>query len=104
MEMDVSAWLGNKMQMMCFKEIKEIEDLVKKSGSEEILNTWRLMQTSDHMHNICTKFWSDGDVHKYFSYFDTPHQGFIALMEVLHDFKNKIFEYNMNAKSGKTGN
>ena len=101
MEMDTSAWLGNKMQMMCFKEIKEIEELVKRTGDEEILKTWRMLQTSDHMHNICTKFWSDGDVHKYFSYFDTPHEGFITLMEVLHDFKNRIFEINAERGAGQ---
>lgn len=90
LEMDTSAWLGNKMQMLCFKEIKELETLIKKTNKPELLRAWRLLQTSDHMHNICTKNWGDGDVHKYFSHFDSPHQGFISMMEILHDLKNMI--------------
>ncbi|MCD6557636.1 MAG: glycoside hydrolase family 57 protein [Candidatus Aenigmarchaeota archaeon] len=98
LEMDVSAWLGNKMQQICFKELKEMEQDVKKTGDKEIIKTWRLLQTSDHLHNICTKWWGDGDVHQYFSYFDTPHQGFITLMEILHDFKTKVHQKLMEKK------
>lgn len=92
LEMDTSAWLGNRMQMICFKELKELGPLVKKTGDESLMKTWRMLQTSDHMHNICTKFWGDGDVHRYFSYFNTPNEGFTALMEVIHDFKIKVYE------------
>jgi alpha-amylase len=35
---------------------------------------------------MCTKFFSDGDVHMYFNPYDTPYQAFITYMNVLSDF------------------
>jgi alpha-amylase len=47
---------------------------------------------------MCTKWFNDGDVHKYFSPYDTPYDCFINYMNVLQDIalrlKNKpgLFE------------
>jgi alpha-amylase len=90
MERDVSAWLGNKMQQVIFNEIKNLESMVKSIGHPEILRTWRLLQQSDHCYYMCTKFWSDGDVHKYFSSFDRPEDAFANMMGILSDFKMKV--------------
>ena len=35
---------------------------------------------------MCTKFFSDGAVHKYFNPYDTPYEAFINYMNVLSDF------------------
>jgi alpha-amylase len=35
---------------------------------------------------MCTKFFSDGEVHKYFNPYDTPYEAFINYMNVLSDF------------------
>ncbi len=90
LEMDTSAWLGNRMQVICYNELLRLEEDVKKLNDKDVLRVWRLLQTSDHLHNICTKGWGDGNVHHYFSYFDTPHQGFETLTEALHDLKREI--------------
>ncbi len=79
MEMDVSAWLYNEMQFMIFNELKKMKGKIRK----RMLDEWRKLQTSDHLHNISTKNWSDGDVHRYFSYFDNPVQGFANLSAAL---------------------
>jgi alpha-amylase len=94
LEMDVSAWLGNDMQRVLFEEIKTLEKPVKKTKNPELIRIWKLLQISDHLHNICTKWWGDGDVHQYFSYFDSPQQGFAALTDILFDFREKIAEKN----------
>ena len=39
---------------------------------------------------MCTKFFSDGDVHKYFNPYDTPYQAFINYMNVLSDFSGRL--------------
>ena len=91
LEMDVSAWLGNDMQKRYFHELKNLLPLVRKTGDQELMRAWKLLQTSDHLHNICTKWWGDGDVHQYFSYFDHPQQGFSAIADVIFDFKEKVF-------------
>jgi alpha-amylase len=92
LEMDVSAWLGNDMQKRYFDELKKMLPLVKQTGNPELLRVWKLLQTSDHLHNVCTKWWGDGDVHQYFSYFDHPQQGFSTIADIIFDFKERVFE------------
>ena len=90
MERDVSAWLGNKMQQISFNEIKNLEKLVKQAKNPDLIRIWRLLQQSDHYYYICNKWWSDGDVHKYFSIFGTPEEAFANFMNIISDFKTRI--------------
>jgi alpha-amylase len=55
------------------------------AGAGEVLDHWRKLSTSDHLYYMCTKWFSDGDVHKYFSPYASPHDAFIAFMNVLDD-------------------
>jgi alpha-amylase len=89
-EMDASAWLGNHMQKMLFKKLQELESKVKQLDDEEIKEVWRHFLTSDHLHHIATKTYSDGSVHNYFSYFDHPHEGFAVISEHLMDFQIQV--------------
>lgn len=89
-ERDVSAWLGNRMQQVCFEELKNLEKLVKKLNDPELKRIWRLLQISDHLYYICTKWWNDGDVHKYFSCFPTPQDGFANFMGIISDLKARV--------------
>ena len=41
---------------------------------------------------MCTKFFSDGEVHKYFNPYDTPYEAFINYMNVLSDFIIRVDE------------
>jgi alpha-amylase len=91
LERDVSAWLGNAMQQFCFEELENLEHFVKKLNNEELKRIWRMLQISDHLYYCCTKWWGDGDVHKYFSHFPTPQDGFLNLFNIISDFKLKIF-------------
>lgn len=98
-ERDLSAWTGNSMQKSALKKIYELEEDVINSKDEKLADDWRKMQTSDHFYYMCTKWFSDGDVHKYFSPYESPYEAFISYMNVLNDFKlrlndNKIFDNN----------
>jgi len=86
-ERDLSAWTGNSMQKSALRKIYEIEESVIASDSDEIKDSWRKLQTSDHFYYMCTKWFSDGDVHKYFSPYDSPYEAFISYMNALNDFK-----------------
>lgn len=90
MERDTSAWLGNRMQQIMFNEVKNLERHVKSLNNPQLLKAWKLLQQSDHYYYMCTKFWADGDVHKYFSSFDRPEEAFANFMNILADFKTKI--------------
>ncbi|RLF28096.1 MAG: alpha-amylase [Thermoplasmata archaeon] len=89
-ERDVSTWLGNDMQVACFNELKEIGRMVKEKDKPELLKLWRLLQTSDHLYYLSTKGLADGTVHKYFSPYEHPYEGFINYMNILQDLKQRV--------------
>jgi alpha-amylase len=84
-ERDVSAWIGNRMQQSAIARVFAVEDSVKSSGDKRLIEAWRKLTASDHFYYMCTKWFSDGDVHKYFNPYSTPYDSFINLMNVLND-------------------
>lgn len=91
-ERDLTAWLGNDLQDEAFDRLYELEKLVNTIDDEEIQRDWRFLQTSDHFYYMCTKFFSDGDIHAYFSPYDSPYDAFINYMNVLSDFMLRLKE------------
>ncbi len=89
MERDLSAWLGNAMQSNALHEIYKFENIVKKTEDPDIINDWRKLQTSDHFYYMCTKWFSDGDVHKYFNPYDSPYDSYINYMNVLDNLRTR---------------
>ena len=55
-----------------------------------LLHKWRKLQTSDHFYYMCTKWFNDGDVHKYFNPYDSPYDAFISYMNVLQDLEMEV--------------
>jgi alpha-amylase len=41
---------------------------------------------------MCTKYFNDGDVHKYFSAYERPHDGYIYFGNIITDFIFRIDE------------
>jgi alpha-amylase len=91
-EMDASAWLGNPVQRTLFDNLQQLEQKVRECDDEEVYEVWRKLLTSDHLHHIATKSWSDHAVHNYFSYFDHPFQGFAVIMDHVMDFQEQVDE------------
>ncbi|WP_057939512.1 glycoside hydrolase family 57 protein [Algoriphagus resistens] len=91
-ERDLTAWLGNDLQDEAFDRLYDLEKLVNTIDDEEIQRDWRYLQTSDHFYYMCTKFFSDGDIHSYFSPYDSPYDAFINFMNVLSDFMIRLKE------------
>ncbi len=85
-ERDITAWLGNDLQDEAFGKLYALENKVLNCKNPRILKTWSYLQTSDHFYYMCTKWFSDGDVHKYFNPYGTPYEAFINYMNVLSDF------------------
>jgi len=88
-ERDLSAWLGNAMQSSAIHELYRLEDKIKTTGDEKALDDWRKLQTSDHFYYMCTKYFSDGDVHKYFNPYDSPYDSYINFMNVLDNLQKR---------------
>lgn len=89
-ERDLSAWLGNNMQQEALKKIYSISDDVVASDNKDLMEVWGKLQTSDHFYYMSTKFWSDGDVHKYFSPYNSPYDAYIFYMNVFADFEATV--------------
>ena len=90
MERDLSAWLSNPLQQEAMKRIYSLEEKVKTINDQDLIEVWEKLQTSDHFYYMCTKFWSDGDVHKYFSPYDSPYDAYIYYMNVFSDLENIV--------------
>jgi alpha-amylase len=89
-ERDLTAWLGNDMQRAAHAALYALLPAVKAAGRPALLEDWRRLSTSDHVYYMCTKFFSDGDVHKYFSPYGSPHDAFITFMNVLDDLARRV--------------
>jgi alpha-amylase len=89
-ERDLTAWLGNRMQRAALEGLFALHEPVLASGDPGLLETWRRLSTSDHLYYMCTKYFADGDVHKYFSPWDSPYEAHIAFMNVLADLAQRV--------------
>lgn len=89
-ERDLTAWLGNELQNDAFENLYALEELVNRSEDEGIRFDWRFLQASDHFYYMCTKWFSDGDVHRYFNPYGSPYEAYINYMNVLTDFRHRL--------------
>ena len=89
-ERDVTAWLGNRIQHATHDRLYRLGHLVRAIGTPAQLEQWRRLTTSDHLYYMCTKWFNDGDVHKYFSPYATPYDAYIACMNVLQDLEQSL--------------
>ena len=71
---------------------------VMASKDEKLIADFQKLQESDHFYYMCTKFFSDGAVHKYFNPYDTPYEAFINYMNVLSDFLIRVEKVNEGKK------
>jgi len=88
-ERDLSAWLGNAMQSNAIHELYRLEKKIKNTSDEKIISDWRKLQVSDHFYYMCTKYFADGDVHKYFNPYDSPYDSYINFMNVLNNLQSR---------------
>ena len=95
-ERDLSAWLGNPMQQQAITELYDLKDKILNSGDLKLIVDWRLLQTSDHFYYMCTKWFNDGDIHSYFSPYDTPYEAFMNFMNSYHDIRLRLREKGRN--------
>jgi alpha-amylase len=90
LERDVTAWLGNRLQQAAHERLYRMRETVLGSDDPGLVEGWRRLTTSDHMYYMCTKWFADGDVHKYFSPYDTPYDAFVTWMNVAQDLSQRL--------------
>lgn len=100
-ERDLTAWLGNELQNEAFEELYKVRDKVNALKDESLTHDYNCLQASDHFYYMCTKLFADGDIHRYFTPYDTPYEAFINYMNVLSDFILRV-EREYKEKKSKT--
>jgi len=93
-ERDLTAWLGNSMQQEALRHLYALEEDIIRSGDVSLIHDWRTLQTSDHVYYMCTKWFTDGDVHAYFSPYESPYDAFLYFMNALRDVRYRMMEHN----------
>ena len=89
-ERDLTAWRGNEMQWRALERIFTLGERIKRRNNPALLSLWRKLTTSDHFYYMCTKWFSDGDVHAYFSPYDSPYEAFINYMNAVRDLEEHV--------------
>ncbi len=87
---DQSGWLGNVMQWAYYTTLRRLEPLVLESGDTEFLRLWRDFQTSDHLYYMFTAGGGPGEVHSYFSPYESPMDAFVAAQTLINDFEARL--------------
>ncbi len=89
-EKDLTAWHGNHMQRDAMEVLYRLEGAVRKTKNNAYLSLWRMLQSSDHFYYMCTKSFSDGEVHRYFNAYPSPYDAYINYMNIISDFFDTI--------------
>lgn len=95
-ERDLTAWLGNSMQHEAITALYQLEQEVLSTENYDLISDWRKLQTSDHFYYMCTKWFKDGDVHAYFSPYETPYEAFTNFINAWHDIRFRLTELGHN--------
>lgn len=95
-ERDLTAWLGNAMQQEAMRHLYNLEDDVVRSNDKDLMSDWGRLTTSDHPYYMCTKWSADGDVHAYFSPYDSPYEAFLYFMNAVRDVRYRLMQASNN--------
>jgi len=87
---DSSGWLGNLMQWAYYKSLLRLEPFVKEAQDPEWQRLWRDFQTSDHLYYMFTAGGGPGEVHSYFSPYESPMDAFAVAQTLINDFESRL--------------
>ncbi len=88
---DLTAWIDNPYQQDSLQKLYGLEEKVLASQDINLIADWRKLQTSDHFYYMCTKWSADGDVHAYFSPYESPHEAYRRYSIVLADLEERLW-------------
>lgn len=86
----ITAWRDNDLQYDTLRLVYALEKPVLATKNAELIDNWRRLQTSDHFYYMCIKWSNDGDVHAYFSPYDSPFESYRRYTTVLADLQSQV--------------
>jgi alpha-amylase len=87
---DQTGWLGNVMQWAYYTALLRLEPFIKEADDAELLKLWRDFQISDHLYYMFTAGGGPGEVHSYFSPYESPMDAFVVAQTALNDFEARL--------------
>jgi alpha-amylase len=96
-ERDSSGWLGNAMQWAYYASLRRLEPIVKEADDTEFVKLWRYFQTSDHLYYMFAAGGGPGEVHSYFSPFESSADAFVAAHSLILDFEIRLRSATLTA-------
>lgn len=90
LERDSSGWLGNAMQWAYYTNLRRLEPIINETDDAEFLKLWRCFQTSDHLYYMFSSGGGPGEVHSYFSPYESPVNAFVAAETSILDFETRV--------------
>ncbi len=102
-ERDITSWLGNELQTEAFEELYKIQAKVKSLDSKSLKKDYERLQASEHFYYMRTKLFTNNEVRRNVSPYESPYEAFINYMNVLSDFTCQVEEAlkEQNTKSRK---
>lgn len=91
----VTAWRDNELQQDTLRLIYGMESQILETGDKALIDDWRKLQASDHFYYMCVKWSADGDVHAYFSPYDSPFEAYTRYSTVLVDLQQRLRKTQM---------
>ncbi len=89
-ERDLTAWLGNELQKEAFDKLYALSGKVKAAKDQFLNNDWQNLQVSDHFYFMSTKWFSDGEIHRFHNPYKSPYEAFINYMNIISDFEARL--------------
>lgn len=87
---DLTAWVDNDLQKDTLNKMYQLEQKILTQKNKDLISDWRKLQTSDHFYYMCTKWAADGDVHAYFSPYESPYEAYRRFSIVLADLQERM--------------
>lgn len=87
---DQTGWLGSVMQWAYYTALRRLEPFIKETDDAEWVRLWRDFQTSDHLYYMFTSGGGPGEVHSYFSPYESPMDAFAVAETLLNDFEARL--------------
>jgi alpha-amylase len=78
------------MQANALHDLYSLADRILDTEDATLIHDWRKLQSSDHFYYMCTKWFADGDVHKYFNPYESPYDAYINYMNILDNVRTRI--------------
>ena len=78
------------MQWAYYSVLHRLEPLINEANDAEFLRLWRDFQISDHLYYMFTAGGGPGEVHSYFSPYESPMDAFVVAQTLLNDFEARL--------------